>query len=88
MSKKVLVSVFDKVSGLYSPVMTEINPDSAVRNFKIGAKQNQQINACPEDYCLVLLGTVDDETGAIASVKTDDGSPAILFQAKDLFPAE
>lgn len=88
MSKKVLVSVFDKISGLYSPVMTEINPDSAVRNFKIGAKQNQQIIACPEDYCLILLGTVDDETGSIIPVKTDDGCPAILFQAKDLFPAE
>jgi hypothetical protein len=88
MSKKVLVSVFDKVAGLYSPAMTEINPDSAIRNFKIGAKQNQQINACPEDYCLVLLGTVDDETGAIVSVDTADGSPAILFQAKELFPAD
>lgn len=88
MSKKVLVSVFDKVAGLYSPAMTEINPDSAIRNFKIGAKQNQQINACPEDYCLVLLGTVDDETGSISPVDTADGSPAILFQAKDLFPAE
>lgn len=88
MSKKVLVSVFDKVAGLYSPAMTEINPDSAIRNFKIGAKQNQQINACPEDYCLVLLGTVDDETGAIAPVDTSDGFPAILFQAKDLFSAE
>lgn len=88
MSKKVLVSVFDKVAGLYSPVMTEVNPDSAIRNFQIGAKQNQQITACPEDYCLVLLGTVDDETGAIAPVDTADGSPAILFKAKDLFPAE
>lgn len=87
MSKKVLVSVFDKVSALYSPAMTEINPDSAIRNFKIGAKQNQQINSCPEDYCLVLLGTFDDETGSIAPVDTA-GSPAILFQAKDLFPTE
>lgn len=88
MSKKVLVSVFDKVAGLYSPAMTEINPDSAIRNFKIGAKQNQQISACPEDYSLVLLGTVDDETGVIAPVDASDGSPVILFQAKDLFPAE
>lgn len=88
MSKKVLVSVFDKVAGLYSPAMTEINPDSAIRNFKIGAKQNQQISACPEDYCLVLLGTVDDETGCVAPVDSADGSPAVLFQAKDLFPAE
>lgn len=88
MSDKVLVSVFDKVAGLYSPVMTEVNPDSAIRNFKIGAIQNKQINACPEDYCLVLLGTMDDETGSIAPVETDDGSPSILFQAKDLFPVE
>ena len=88
MSKKVLVSVFDKVAGLYSPVMTEINQESAIRNFKIGAKQNQQINTCPEDYCLVLLGMVDDETGFITPVDTTDGRPVLLFQAKDLFPAE
>ena len=62
--------------------MTEINPDSAIRNFKIGAKQNQQINACPEDYCLVLLGTVDDETGSINPVDSVDGFPAILFKPK------
>lgn len=88
MSKKVLVSVFDKVAGLYSPAMTEINPDSAIRNFKIGAKQNQQISASPEDYCLVFLGTMDDESGAIASVDTPDGSPVILIQAKELFLTE
>lgn len=88
MSRKVLVSVFDKVAGLYSPAMTEINSGSAIRNFKIGAKQNQQITACPEDYCLVLLGTIDDETGSIVPLDTSDGSPEILFQAKDLFPAE
>lgn len=88
MSKKVLVSVFDKVAGLYSPVMTEINPDSAIRNFKIGAKQNQQLSACPEDYCLVFLGTVDDESGAIAPVDSPDGSPVILIQAKELFLTE
>lgn len=88
MSKKVLVSVFDKVAGLYSPAMTEINPDSAIRNFKIGAKQNSQISACPEDYCLVLLGTFDDETGLLAGVDSTGGIPPVLLQAKDLFPDE
>lgn len=88
MSNKVLVSVFDKVAGLYSPAMTEINSDSAIRNFKIGAKQNQQINACPEDYCLVLLGNFDDETGEIEPVDKVKGLPVELFQAKDLFPAD
>ena len=63
MSEKVLVSVFDKVAKLYSPVMTEVNQESAIRNFKIGAKQNAQISACPEDYELHLVGFWDDETG-------------------------
>lgn len=88
MSKKVLVSVFDKVAGLFSPAMTEINPDSAIRNFRIGAKQNSQISATPDDYCLVLLGTVDDETGEIATVGKVDGFLPVLIQARDLFPAE
>lgn len=84
MSKKVLVSVFDKVSQLYSPVMTEVNRESAVRNFKIGAKQNAQISACPQDYELHFLGYFNDETGCVYS----QSEPEILFEAKDLFPAE
>lgn len=84
MSEKVLVSVFDKVSQLYSPVMTEVNKDSAVRNFKIGAKQNAQISACPQDYELRFLGYFNDETGCVYS----QSEPEILFEAKDLFQAE
>lgn len=84
MSEKVLVSVFDKVSQLYSPVMTEVNRDSAVRNFKIGAKQNAQISACPQDYELRFLGYFNDETGCVYS----QSEPEILFEAADLFPAE
>lgn len=88
MSKKVLVSVFDKVAGLYSPAMTEINPESAIRNFKIGAKQNAQISASPDDYCLVLIGTFDDESGEIGPVDHVDGYSPVLIQAKDLFSAD
>lgn len=84
MSEKVLVSVFDKVSQLYSPVMTEVNKDSAIRNFKIGAKQNAQISACPQDYDLRFLGYFNDETGCVYS----QSEPEILFEAKDLLPAE
>lgn len=84
MSEKVLVSVFDKVSQLYSPVMTEVNRDSAVRNFKIGAKQNAQISACPQDYELRFLGYFNDETGCVYS----QSEPEILFEAKDLFQDE
>lgn len=84
MSEKVLVSVFDNVSQLYSPVMTEVNKDSAIRNFKIGAKQNAQISACPQDYELRFLGYFNDETGCVYS----QSEPEILFEAKDLFPAE
>lgn len=86
MSEKVLVSVYDKVSNLYSPVMTEVNQESAVRNFKLGAKQNQQISACPDDYELRLVGFWDDETGKVVGYSGD--TPVTLFKAKDLFPAE
>lgn len=86
MSDKVLVSVFDKVANLYSPVMVEVNKESAIRNFKIGAKQNAQISACPDDYELHLIGFWDDETGKV--VGYSDDNPVLLFQAKDLFPAE
>lgn len=88
MSKKVLVSVYDKVARLYSPAMTEVNPDSAIRNFRIGGKQNSQISATPDDYCLVLLGTVDDETGEIVPVGKVDGFLPVLIQGHDLFLAE
>lgn len=67
MSEKVLVSVYDKVSNLYSPVMTEVNRESAIRNFKIGARNNQQISACPQDYELRFLGYFNDETGCVYS---------------------
>lgn len=86
MSEKVLVSVFDKVANLYSPVMTEVNQESAVRNFKLGAKQNQQISACPDDYELRLVGIWDDETGKVVGYLGD--APVTLFKASDLFPAE
>lgn len=84
MSNKVLVSVYDKVSQLYSPVMTEVNRDSAIRNFKIGARQNQQISACPQDYELRFLGYFNDETGVVYS----QGEPEVLVKAADLFSAE
>lgn len=86
MSEKVLVSVFDKVANLYSPVMTEVNQESAIRNFKIGAKQNAQISACPEDFELHLVGFWDDETGKVTGYMGDQS--VLLFKAKDLFPAE
>ena len=88
MSKKVLVSVFDKVAGLYSPVMTEVNIDSAIRNFKFGAKQNQQISACPQDYELHLICLMDDETGLVIPSSEEQSGPICLFKAIDLFSAE
>lgn len=88
MSKKALVSVYDKVAGLYSPVMTEVNIDSAIRNFKLGAKQNQQISACPQDYELHLISLMDDETGLVFPSSEEQSGPICLFKAIDLFSAE
>ena len=88
MSNKVLVSVYDKVAGLYSPVMTEVNTDSAIRNFKLGAKQNTQISACPQDYELHLICSMDDETGLVFRSTEEQSAPICLFKAVDLFSVE
>ena len=63
--RKVLVSVYDKVAGIYSAPMTEPNFEVAQRNFKIGVRQNQMITVNPGDFELVVLAVFDDETGVV-----------------------
>lgn len=88
MSNKVLVSVYDKVAGLYSPVITEVNIDSAIRNFKLGAKQNTQVSACPQDYELHLICSFEDESGLVFRSNEEQSAPICLFKAVDLFSAD
>lgn len=87
MSKKVLVSVYDKVACLYFPVMTEINLEVAVRNFREGAKKNPQIGAFPSDYELHHVGYFDDETGQVLPVSSNvlETGNHIVIRAEEVF---
>lgn len=87
MSKKVLVSVYDKVACLYFPVMTEINLEVAVRNFREGARKNPQIGAFPSDYELHHVGYFDDETGQVLPVSGDvlETGNHIVIRAEEVF---
>ena len=87
MSKEVLVSVYDKVACLYFPVMTEINLEVAVRNFREGARKNPQIGAFPSDYELHHVGYFDDETGQVLPVSSDvlETGNHIVIRAEEVF---
>lgn len=87
MSKKVLVSVYDKVACLYFPVMTEINLEVAVRNFREGARKNPQIGAFPSDYELHHVGYFDDETGQVLPVSSNvlETGNHIVIRAEEVF---
>lgn len=87
MSKKVLVSVYDKIACLYFPVMTEINLEVAVRNFREGARKNPQIGAFPSDYELHHVGYFDDETGQVLPVTGNvlETGNHIVIRAEDVF---
>lgn len=87
MSKKVLVSVYDKVACLYFPVMTEINLEVAVRNFREGARKNPQIGAFPSDYELHHVGYFDDETGQVLPVSGNvlETGNHIVIRAEEVF---
>lgn len=87
MSKKVLVSVYDKIACLYFPVMTEINLEVAVRNFREGARKNPQIGAFPSDYELHHVGYFDDETGQVLPVSGNvlETGNHIVIRAEEVF---
>lgn len=87
MSKRVLVSVYDKVANLYFPIITEVNLEVAVRNFREGAKKNPQIGAYPSDYELHHVGYFDDETGQVLPVTDNvlETGNHIVIRAEEVF---
>ena len=87
MSKKVLVSVYDKVANLYFPIMTEINLEVAIRNFREGVRKNPQIGAYPSDYELHHVGYFDDETGQVLPVSSNvlETGNHIVIRAEEVF---
>lgn len=63
-----LYSVYDKVSGLFSPPFTAVNDGSAVRTFRYSMQQSDQRAASADDYRLYCVGAFDDVSGEVDSV--------------------
>lgn len=81
---KILVSVYDSVSNLYSAPILEVNEESAIRNFRLGANQNATINACPADFELRLIGQFSETLGSINGVEFDGLNYKTLIKASDV----
>lgn len=76
---KKLYSVYDKKSQATQAVYEQPNDLVAIRDFSMLCKNEKvdMIRQFPEDYCLLALGEIDQETGIITSgVKT-------IAEAKD-----
>lgn len=81
---KILVSVYDSVSNLYSGPILEVNEESAIRNFRIGVNQNAMINASPADFELRLIGQFSEQLGSINGVEFDGLNYKTLIKASDV----
>ena len=81
---KILVSVYDSVSNLYSDPFLEVNEEAAIRNFRLGATQNPTINACPADFELRLIGQFSEQLGSINGVEFDGLNYKTLITASDV----
>lgn len=81
---KILVSVYDSVSNLYSAPILEVNEESAIRNFRLGVNQNALINASPADFELRLIGQFSEQLGSINGVEFDGLNYKTLIKASDV----
>lgn len=70
--KLVIISIYDRVSGLYGGPLLMQNENHAKRAFKammkyVSANPNEYPKVIPEDTDLYVLGEFDSETGVITS---------------------
>lgn len=65
----ILVSVYDKLSGQYSPPQVEHNQETAIRMFKKLCKDSQIISQSLDDYALYVVGEFDFEDGIVFDSK-------------------
>lgn len=61
----ILVSVYDKLSGQYSPPQVEHNQETAIRMFKKLCKDSSIISQSLDDYALYVVGEFDFEDGIV-----------------------
>lgn len=80
--KNLLFAVYDKKAEVYNQIFTQPNRAFAVRGFADACKdQNSPLHNYADDFCLVLVGEMDQKTGKIAQEKNLE----ILAEAKNFF---
>lgn len=63
-----LYSVRDTVAGAFCRPFAAPNNGLAIRDFDFAARDPEsQISKTPQDYCLFLVGSFDEETGVITA---------------------
>jgi len=76
---KILVSLYDRATEAYAPIMTVNTRNEALRSFRQAVNDPQTpIHTNPTDYELYQLGTFNDQTGEI---NTD--APDLIGRAED-----
>jgi len=76
---KLLVSLYDRATEAYAPIMTVHTRNEAIRSFRQAVNDPQTpIHGNPTDYELYHVGTFNDETGEITPI-----APELLGRAED-----
>lgn len=68
MSTVSVYSVLDTKSGMYGPLITFVNDNTALRSFQemiISPDENSLLSMYPTDYCLYCIGQFDNELGLL-----------------------
>lgn len=66
-----LYSLFDRKGKRYSPPQLAYNDAVMVRELKVNLPEGSMPFRYPEDFDLVCLGAMDEQTGVIASVSPE-----------------
>lgn len=79
---KLLVSLYDRATEAFAPVMTVHTRNEAIRSFRQAVNDPQTpIHGNPTDYELYLIGRFDDEKGTITPPQY--GEKELLARAED-----
>lgn len=76
---KILVTLYDRATEAYAPIMTVHTRGEAIRSFRQAVNDPQTpINSNPTDYELYVVGTFNDQTGEITPC-----DPEMIARAED-----
>lgn len=76
---KKIYAVYDRQAKSTQPIYEQTNDLVAIRDFSMLC-QNEKVDMIrkfPDDYCLMCLGQIDTDTGAIIS------EPKVIAEAKE-----